>query len=279
MKSRNYTQTLPAVALVGSVLLLGATWHMLKNGQEKFKRQKQNLEEKIHTLEEFNKELEEFTSFAAHELQEPLRKIQNYGRLVNEKQSELPPEINSYISQMIKKAESMGKLLNALLELAKAKIKTFPLSLCDLNQVLAQAQNELNDKIQSSQAEIVLAHKIPPVYANAYLMRQLFGNLISNALKFKKQGVAPRIVIHTENVNECVRILVQDNGIGIPSKYLDKIFTPFFKLDQNHENPGIGLSICKKIVEKHNGDISAISSEMLGTILIIDLPASQENVS
>jgi signal transduction histidine kinase len=146
----------------------------------------------------------------------------------------------------------------------------------DLNAIITKVLDELSSEIQNSHAEIMIVQPLPSVFADAYFLHQLFINIIANALKFKKENAVPRILIYAELVNNFVRILVQDNGIGIPSKHIDKIFIPFFKLGNGGEHPGVGLALCKKIVQRHKGHISAVSSEALGTIIMIDLPVSEE---
>jgi len=235
------------------------------------------LKEKNEKLELYITELEEFTSLVCHELQEPLRKIKSYGLLVKEKQTALTPEVDTYLSHMINGTEHIKNLITSLLELSRASKKDLFMERVNLNQVITSVLQELESAIRESGATITIAQTIPSVRADALQMHQLFLKIIANALKFGKKE--PVIVIHFDRYFDFVRLMIQDNGIGIPAKYTEKIFTPFFSLNSakmESGTTGMGLSICKKIIERHSGHIYAESNERLGTIIIVELPIYHE---
>ncbi len=240
-------------------------------------KRKKELENKSQELERTNVELEQFTISVSHDLQEPLRKIKNYGKLIQEKQGDLDPEVVHYVDRMVGGAERMHAFIASLLELAIMSKKEMRKEWVDLNQILAQVLEDLEVLISRSHA-YVKVDLLPTIKADPDQMRSLFHNLISNAIKYHKKETPPIIAIESESLNEVTRITVQDNGIGIPSSYKKQIFHPFFRIDKNDlsSGTGVGLSICKRIIERHQGEIYAESSEGLGTIIIIELPAQQQ---
>src|SRR5690554_214612 len=243
-------------------------------------------------LSSMNENLENFAYVASHDLNEPLRKIRTFGEMIElELNSD---QINqktvvSHIHRMQSAAERMQELIEDLLSYSRIS-RQFDISeKIDLQDVVETVLGDLEIAIKESNANIQIESLPNSILADAIQMRQLFQNLISNAIKFKKPEVDPVITIKSELVKAETlpfdelaidhsqmywKITVADNGIGFDEKYTDKIFAVFQRLHgrSTYEGTGIGLSICKKICENHKGGITAESSEGNGATFIVFLP-------
>jgi signal transduction histidine kinase len=222
-----------------------------------------------------NRELERFAEIAAHDLQEPLRKIQAFGDLLQRKHSAMfEKEEQLYIERMQVAAHQGQENINNLLTytfLDRGK-KTF--TLVDLNQIASDAVRDLQAEFAEADAEIYL-NELPVIDADPSQMRQLFLRLLDNALKFHQPERALIVKVDSfEMGSNQVQITVEDNGIGFEQHYADRIFQPFQRLHSrdSFEGSGIGLAICRKIVERHGGKISASSTFKKGSIFKITLP-------
>lgn len=230
-----------------------------------------------------NKELQDFASVAAHDLQEPLRKIQSFAdRLRLKSSTTLDAETVDYLERIQKSSYRMQTLINDLLDYSRVSTKVQPFASVDLNQILIQVISDLEIRLEKTQGKIECGD-LPRVDADPVQMTQLFLNLINNALKFHKPGVLPVVkissrLISTQNGSEVCEITVTDNGIGFDEKYSDRIFTIFQRLHgrQEYEGTGIGLAICRKIVERHEGMIIAKSTPGDGATFITTLPLHQK---
>jgi len=175
----------------------------------------------------------------------------------------------------------MEKLLNSLLLYSRITTRAGSLKKADLNKSVREALSDLEVVIGAKHADLEIGD-LPTVQADRVQMIQLFRNLIGNALKFSREGKNPHIKIYAREdrkVNGDYQICVEDNGIGFEEKYLDKIFQPFQRLhgrSSKYEGEGIGLSICKKILDRHGGEITATSEEGKGSTFIITLPAAMK---
>lgn len=239
-------------------------------------------------LESRNAELAQYASLASHDLQEPLRKIITFSRIIDDKYLSEIPEAQRYMTKVITSTERMRDLIDDLLNYSKLSVQ-LQFSIIDLNEILLNTLADLEISIEEKKA-VVEVGKLPQIEAVSGQMRQLFQNLVSNALKFSKNNEQPSIRIWGEPVKEksleaetsgdgeYARIFVQDNGIGFDEVYLHKIFTIFQRLHvrSDYEGTGIGLAIVKKIIEKHDGIIGAKSKEGLGATFIIVLPMKQK---
>jgi signal transduction histidine kinase len=231
-------------------------------------------------LEASNRELQDFASVASHDLQEPLRKIQAFGgRLASRLGPALDPESGDYLERMQSATARMQALIDDLLALSRISTQPRELRPNSLEDVVRGVLADLETRIESSGAEVQVG-PLPTIVADSTQMRQLFQNLLSNALKFVRPGVAPRIHISARPETDpggaplwC--IAVQDNGIGFEEKYLDRIFTVFQRLQGRaaYEGTGIGLAICRRIVERHGGHITARSRPGEGSTFLVTLPA------
>jgi signal transduction histidine kinase/FixJ family two-component response regulator len=227
-------------------------------------------------LEITNNELQQFTSVASHDLKEPLRKIQFFGNLIMDSGG-LPEKTASYMDKIIRSSGRMSQLISDLLSFARIS-EELQFRPTNLNEIINDILVDLELSVQEKKA-VVVVENLPQPEVVPSLIRQLFQNLISNALKFSKPDVPPRITIRSETLPgaETCRILVSDNGIGFDEKYKDKIFTLFQRLHarEAYEGTGIGLTIAKKIVERHNGDISVESTPGQGATFALLLPLRQ----
>jgi signal transduction histidine kinase len=245
------------------------------------------LTENILHLKEVNMELDQFAHVASHDLQEPLRKIQVFSDRILMKQGQ-DEEVEKYFKKIISSSHRMQTLINDLLSFSRHSMSASDFTSTDLNLIVQEAMVELEIRIDKNNATIQL-EKLPTIRAVPGLIRQLFYNLISNALKFRKKEEDPLITISSRRLeknelnsfvpNPSPRdynlVTVSDNGIGFDNKYAKEIFMVFKRLHSYHEyeGTGVGLSICKKIVEKHQGFIHADGKLGNGSTFFIVLPA------
>jgi signal transduction histidine kinase len=259
-----------------------------RQSEEKIKRLNAQLVENNTELKTINEELDRFAYVASHDLQEPLRKIMLFSDKLSAKLEGNPdPELKNSLRRIVRASERMQTLINDLLKLSRHNHHEDDFKQTDLNSVVADVLSELESEIQSKQATITYNH-LPCIRAVPGQVYQLFQNLIANSLKFGTAGTAPVITIHAEALKgkdvpgtqeklsekTFYRIYVRDNGIGFDPKYAKDIFVVFKRLHSYHEfeGTGIGLSICKKIVETHKGTITAESTPGKGSTFIITLP-------
>ncbi|ARD46579.1 sensor histidine kinase [Colwellia sp. PAMC 21821] len=231
-------------------------------------------------LSRSNRELEDFAFVASHDLQEPLRKIRAFGDRLQTNYAQLLDEKGAdYINRMKNAAERMSNLINDLLEFSRISTRGKPFTNVHLQQVITSTIEDLEISIEESDAQIQLAD-LPVINADSSQMNHLFINLISNAIKFRRADVKPLI-----DINYCQEqialeqwhiITVKDNGIGFEQEFADKIFVPFQRLHARTEykGTGIGLAICRRIVERHGGNISATSVLGEGTRFRIEIPVN-----
>ena len=231
-----------------------------------------------------NKELQDFASVAAHDLQEPLRKIQSFAdRLRSKSSTTLDAETVDYLERIQKSSYRMQTLINDLLDYSRVSTKVQPFARVDLNQILTQVISDLEIRLEKTKGKIEYVD-LPKVDADPLQMTQLFLNIINNALKFHKPNVPPvvkissRMTTSKRNGSEICEITVADNGIGFDEKYSDRIFTIFQRLHgrQEYEGTGIGLAICRKIIERHEGTIIAKSIPGESATFVITLPIRQK---
>ena len=230
-------------------------------------------------LERSNRELQDFASVASHDLQEPLRKVRAFGdRLSAKYGSELTDQGRDYLARMQDAAARMQALINDLLTFSRVTTRAQPFVAVDLNDLVRQVASDLEVRIQQSDATLEI-EPLPTLDADPLQMRQLFQNLLTNALKFQRPDVAPVVRVYSDAAEDAdgVRVCVQDNGIGFDEKYLDRIFTIFQRLHGRieYEGTGVGLAVCRKIVERHGGTITAHSTPGEGATFIVSLPRSQ----
>lgn len=226
-------------------------------------------------LEQSNKELEQFAYIASHDLQEPLRMISSFTELLSERyQGKLSQEADEFIGFAVDGARRMQLLINDLLEYSRVSTQGKAPTRVSLETVLEKAVTNLKMTIQENNA--VLTHDpLPEIMGDDIQLVRLFQNLIGNAIKFRKQQTEPRIHIGIEKKQGQPLITVTDNGIGIDPQHVDRVFAIFQRLHGREEYPGtgIGLAVCKKIVERHGGKIWVDSELGKGSTFSLTLPA------
>ncbi len=228
-------------------------------------------------LEFSNRELEQFAFIASHDLQEPLRKIQAFGDRIGTKyRDKLDEEGKEYLTRMQNAAKRMQQFIRDLLKYSRVATHPEPPDTVDLRQTVMEVISDLELIIQRWGADVEV-FELPAVKVEKSQIHQLFQNLIANALKFHGEK-QPHIKIYSQRTDHDCQIFVEDNGIGFDEKYLDRIFAPFQRLHGRsvYEGTGMGLAICRKIVERHGGSITAKSKPGAGSTFIITLPVRQD---
>jgi signal transduction histidine kinase len=260
-----------------------------KASEERVKLLNEQLVANNESLKQMNEELDQFAYMASHDLQEPLRKIQVFSDKIL-RNNNFDPDSEKYFGKIINSSKRMQHLINNLLDFSRHTVSSSDFKKTSLNELVKNVLTELEVEIEKSNARINY-DDLPVVSAVPGLMQQLFYNLFSNAIKFRKPSVELVIDVKAEKMNSMdlsefikysqgksyYKITVQDNGIGFDDKYAEDIFRVFKRLHsyQEFEGTGVGLSICKKIIERHNGFIKAESKIGNGSTFIIGLPEMQ----
>jgi signal transduction histidine kinase len=255
-----------------------------ENLEIKVAERTKELVSKNEELELRNHELQQFSWVVSHDLKEPIRKIELFIKIIKEKYLKDDPTAFDYVNRTIKSAERMSTLITDLLDYSRLSANV-SFAKTDLNVVLDEVVSDFDYMIEQKGATVNVGD-LPAIPCVGSQMRQVFQNLLSNSLKFSKKDVTPLIEVYSERIAEkefgsaaspegqFCRITVQDNGIGFDERFLDKIFIIFQGLNDRsvYEGTGIGLAIAKKIIERHNGIITAKSELGTGSSFIIVLP-------
>jgi len=263
-----------------------------KDTQRQLSIYNEQLQASNHALENSNHDLQQFASVASHDLQEPLRKIQIFSNLLSEKcATSLNEESSRYLKKIIDSASRMKMLIIDILNYSSLSSENKRFSRINLKALVNDVLQDFDLIIHEKQASVIV-EELPDLAVNKEQIRQVFQNIISNALKFTRPGSTPEIRISCERIAEksiesreqadgpYCKISIKDNGIGFDEQYTDHIFALFERLHpkDKYEGTGIGLSIAKKIIQKHNGLIHVKSELGSGSEFIIILPVSQERL-
>lgn len=259
-----------------------------KISEEKVHLLNQQLVQNNSELKVINEELDRFAYVASHDLQEPLRKILIFSDVMSSRLSSYPDaEVQACLAKIGKASERMQRLINDLLKFSRHANLEADFQKVDLADVVRDVLSDMEPELLKKDVKIELG-SLPFIWGIPSQIHQLFQNLLSNSVKFSREDVTPKISIYSEQVvlpsllnqsetQKFHQIFIKDNGIGFDSKYAKDIFVVFKRLHSYHEfeGTGIGLSICKKIVEKHNGQITATGKSGEGATFIITLPQKE----
>ena len=239
------------------------------------KKAERELKAYAGKLEFLNEELQEFAFVASHDLQEPLRKIQTFGQLLAGRyRDSLGAEGQDYLGRLTRSAGRMSELLQSLLDYSRVATRQKPFAPTDLAEVARDAASDLELVIKRAAGSVEIG-ELPAIEADSVQMRQLFQNLIGNAMKYAREFEAPVVRINAHVHDGICRLMVEDNGIGFDEQYSERIFRPFQRLHgrtSKYDGTGMGLAICRKIVERHGGNILAKSTPGEGTTIVVQLP-------
>jgi PAS domain S-box-containing protein len=236
------------------------------------------LQQSLDELGRRNRELQEFAYVASHDLQEPLRKIRTFSELlVTRHRQDLEESARDYLDRITRAATRMQTLIQDLLEYSRIATGGRPTTPVDLMKICREVLADLDARIESTQARIHVG-ELPTIVADAVQMRQLFQNLVGNALKFCSPQRTPEISISCQPAvlgdEAALQIEIADNGIGFEPRFAEKIFNPFQRLHarSEHEGTGMGLAIVRRVVERHGGTVCAIGTPNVGTRVLVLLP-------
>lgn len=237
--------------------------------------QQQELKHQSEELAKKNRSLEQFAAVVSHDLKAPLRHISVFSdMIVEEAANGNLADVSVYAQQVRSSAQRMDRVIRRLLEYSQIAYKIAAFSRVNLADIAIQAIQNLESQIDEAKAELLLS-KLPSIKGDPDLMRHLMQNLIANAVKYRRKGVAPRVRIYATDKGAMVNLVVEDNGIGVDTKFADRIFTAFQRLhsdDKIYEGFGIGLALCKQIAESHRGVIELDTTYRGGARFIVRLP-------
>lgn len=242
------------------------------------KRAEERLQHYAEELERSNRELNQFASIASHDLQEPLKVISGFSRLIERRYGDtLGTDAKEFFTAIIEGVDRMERLISDLLAYSRVSTRGKPFERVDSNEVFEKACANLRAAIEENGAEVT-SEPLPTILADEIQLIQLFQNLIGNAIKYRSLSRPPRIHLSAEQQKGEWVFHVQDNGIGIEPRNFDRIFQIFQRLHTREEHPGtgIGLAICKKIVERHGGRIWVDSVPEEGSTFSFSVPVTRK---
>ena len=251
---------------------------VVRDRQRQLEEQTRQLDATAEELRRSNADLEQFAYVASHDLQEPLRKVASFCQLLEKRYgNELDDRGRQYIDFAVDGARRMQALINDLLAFSRVGRVGSDFERIPLDRPLDKALANLGSVIEESGAHIERPERLPEIEGDPTLLSMLWQNLIGNALKFTRPDTEPRITVTAEQSDDMWRICVQDNGIGVPEEFSEKIFVIFQRLHAREEysGTGIGLALCKKIVEYHGGDIRLDPDSGTGARFCFTLPVAR----
>jgi signal transduction histidine kinase len=261
--------SLLSAALISRVFS-GLQETIIKENQfkEELGRQRQSLQHALTLLQQKNDELEQFAFVASHDLKEPVRMVTSFMGLLKRKYgSQLDEKAHTYMDFAIDGGIRMQRMISDLLELSRTARQDMVKELVDLNDILKDAKQNIFRLIEENHAEIIIKTQLPVISSSRVDITRLLQNLMSNAIRFRKKEINPVISLHATEKEKEWLFSMQDNGIGIENEKFKKIFEIFARLHshEDYEGTGIGLAVCKKVVEQHGGKIWVESEEGKGS--------------
>jgi light-regulated signal transduction histidine kinase (bacteriophytochrome) len=238
------------------------------------KRAEKRIERYAVDLERSNRDLEQFAYAVSHDLQEPLRVVKSYLRLLEDRYSDqLESKAEEYVDHAVDGAERMQEMIGALLDLSRVGTQGDDPAPADAEEILKRVLGSLERAIEDAGAEVTHG-QLPTVMADEAQLAQVFQNLIANAIKFRKEDVPPRVHVSAEREGDEWVFSVADNGIGIDPDQAERIFEVFQRLhtEEEYSGLGIGLALCRRIVERHGGRIWVESEPGEGSTFTFTLP-------
>lgn len=235
------------------------------------------LQETLEELARSNRELEQFAYVSSHDLQEPLRMVASYLQLLQKRYAgSLDKDADEFIAYAVDGATRMKQLINDLLIFSRVNTRGKAFESTESGKTLDDAMDNVSFLIEDTNADVVIDGVLPSVLADHTQLVQLFQNLLGNAIKFVGEGVTPSVHISSASQDDKFRFEVQDNGIGIDREYMDRIFVIFQRLHgrEEYSGTGIGLAVCKRIVERHGGRIWVESTPGKGSSFFFTIPAA-----
>ncbi len=224
------------------------------------------VRERTTKLEELNEELKEFTQSLVHDLKEPLRTIKNFSEMILQQEKSTPASLKKNLSFIYSASQHLEKMVNELYEYSKLGKETFTLSMVSLDRAMDNVFKMLQTLIKETGTEITIPEELGMVYGNNALITRILQNLIDNAIKFRREGVKPKITITSTKTRSTLTLTISDNGKGIKKDYLNKVFYPFAKAgNEDNEGLGMGLAIVKKSMEIMGGEVKIKSDLNQGT--------------
>jgi len=281
------------VLMIEGVFVISPAVVRIQRFMEDLGRSHEALKSYAAKLERSNSELQDFASVASHDLQEPLRKVQAFSdRLKTKCAASLDDQGRDYLDRIQNAAGRMQNLINDLLTYSRVSTKAKPFVPTDLVSVTREVVSDLEARIEQVNGRVEVG-ELPTVDADPLQVRQLMQNLIGNSLKYRRQEVPPVVRVSSRTLREdspgpeprpshpFCQILVEDNGIGFEEIYSERIFTIFQRLHgrNEYEGTGVGLAVCRKIVERHGGTITARSTPGKGSTFLVTLPVRQQQES
>lgn len=255
--------------------VLSSAVRQLDAAQRNMQVQDSKLQQTNHDLQRANEELQQFAHIASHDLQEPLRKLQQFSDLLVEDYGpKLDKDGRFFLDTIHSSAQRMSVLIKETLAYSRSGSSNQTLVRVDLSRLIQQLRDEMDVAVLEADGVFII-DKMPVVLANELGMAQLFRNLMVNALKYRKPGTPARIQISFDDTGELILIRIEDNGLGIATRYLKKIFIPFERLHGSDvPGTGLGLAICKKVCESHGWSIDVSSEPGVGTSFVVSIPKS-----
>ncbi len=235
------------------------------------------VKDRTQELFRSNEDLMRFAHVASHDLKEPVRKIKIFTNMIDEQFGDhIPQKAHVYLEKVQSATDRMYSMIEGVLAYSALSASDQPIESIDLNEVFGSIESDLEIMIQQKHAHITI-NELPKIEGAQVLIYQLFYNLMNNALKFSKENVPPQINVESVSNGDMATLIISDNGIGLDPNFADKIFHAFARLNakDKYEGTGLGLALCKKIVERHHGKITATGEPGVGTTFTVNLPVRQ----